>query len=333
MRNVQTLQDFGHQRAKATKEPLVSLVVPVLNEQDSIKVFADRIEEVFGPLARTFDYEILFVNDGSNDATEFVIRTLIAENPRICLLNLSRNFGKEAALSAGLEHARGDAVIPMDVDLQDPPEIIPEMLEKWRMGAKVVNARRTARKNDTWAKRATAGAFYKMFNMMADHPIPTDVGDFRLMDRQVVDVVRDLGERARFNKMLFSWVGFDVDEVHYERPARSAGESNWSYWKLWNFALDGIFSSTTAPLRMWTYVGGFASLTAFAYAAFILIYTLVTGGDTPGYASTVVLILGFGGLNLFALGIIGEYIGRIYTEVRERPLYVVRSVHGADKGA
>ena len=202
------------------------------------------------------------------------------------------------------------------------------MIQKSRAGAKVVNARRIDRSNDSWAKQFTASAFYKVFNVLADHPIPNNVGDFRLLDRQVVDVVCTLGERARFNKSIFSWVGFETAEVTFERPERAAGNSSWSYWKLWNFALDGIFTSSTVPLRVWSYIGTVLSLGAFAYAAFILIYTLFLGADTPGYASTVILILMFGGLNLLAVGIIGEYIGRIYTEVRERPLYIVRSSHG-----
>ncbi|MEE9388224.1 MAG: glycosyltransferase family 2 protein [Paracoccaceae bacterium] len=322
---------FAKQHAIEPKPTLVSLVVPVLNERDSIKVFTDQVEKVFATLTLPVDYEILFINDGSVDATEFVIRSLSKENPRIRLVNLSRNFGKEAALCAGLKHAQGDAVIPMDVDLQDPPEVVPEMIEKWLKGATVVNACRATRNGDTWSKKATAGAFYKMFNMVAAQPIPENVGDFRLMDRQVVDVICELGEHARFNKSLFSWVGFEAATVNFERPERSVGKSKWSYWKLWNFALDGIFSSSTAPLRIWTYIGGMAAFAAFSYAAFILILTLFTGNSTPGYASTVIMILGFGGLNLFALGIIGEYIGRIYDEVRGRPLYVVRSLHGIEE--
>lgn len=306
----------------------ISLVVPVLNEQDTVKIFVSRIAAVLETIEDQIEYEIVFVNDGSTDATEFAVRSLMLDDYRLRLVNLSRNFGKEAALSAGLEYAEGDAVIPIDVDLQDPPELIPELIAKWRKGAKIVNARRFTRVSDNWLKRITAGAFYRTFNLLAEQPIPSNVGDFRLMDRQVVDVVRDLGERARFNKSLFSWVGFETDEIAYERPARSAGESSWSYWKLWNFALDGIFASSTAPLRVWTYVGGFVSLASFLYATYILLRTLILGVDTPGYASSVILILGFGGLNLFALGILGEYIGRIYTEVRERPLYVVRSLHG-----
>jgi len=282
-----------------------------------------------GPLAPSVTYEIVFVNDGSTDSTEFAVRTMMQADRRVRLVNLSRRFGKEAALSAGFDHAAGDAVIPIDVDMQDPPELIPDMIAKWRAGARVVNARRIDRSRDGWLKKLSAGAFYRTFNLLADHPIPQDVGDYRLMDRQVVDIVRTLGERARFNKALFSWVGFETDEVTFERPERAAGESAWTYWKLWNFALDGIFASSTTPLRVWTYIGSLMSLAAFAYAAFIFAVALIGGIDTPGYASTVILILLFGGLNLFAIGILGEYVGRIYAEVRERPLYVVRSVHGA----
>ncbi len=309
------------------KRKLVSLVVPVFNEQHAIEPFLLRIEAVFAPLAAQYDFEVVFVNDGSRDATEFAIRSRMQANPRLCLVNLSRNFGKEAALSAGIDHARGDACIPIDVDLQDPPELIPEMLTHWERGAKVVNARRSCRSDDGWLKRLTARAFYRIFNRMAEQSIPADVGDFRLLDKQVVEVVRDMGERVRFNKALFSWVGFETAEVTFKRPKRETGTSAWSYWRLWNFALDGIFSSTTAPLRIWTYTGGFLAILSFLYATTIFVRTLIVGVDVPGYASTLILILLFGGLNLFAIGILGEYIGRIYSEVRERPLYVLRSVH------
>ncbi len=310
---------------------LLSIIVPVFNEQDGITPFITRLEAAISDVTPSIDYEILFVNDGSSDATEFAIKTLIEENKHVRLLNLSRNFGKDSALSAGLEYARGDAAIPMDVDLQDPPELIAEMVEKWRAGARVVNARRIDRSQDTKAKRISANAFYSVFNMLADQPIPANVGDFRLLDRKVVDIVCSLGERARFNKALFSWVGFETDEVTYERPARTTGETTMGYWKLWNFALDGIFSASTTPLRMWSYVGSIVSVGSFFYAALIFFKTVILGVDTPGYASTVILILLFGGLNLFAIGIIGEYVGRIYTEVRARPLYIVHSFHGAEE--
>ena len=310
---------------------LVSLIVPVFNEQDAIGPFLDRIFPIFETLAPAHACEIVFINDGSRDATEFVIRSRMQADPRICLVNLSRNFGKEAALSAGLDHARGDACIPIDVDLQDPPELIPEMLALWERGARVVNARRTSRSSESWVKRVTADGFYRVFNSLADRSIPQDVGDYRLLDRQVVDVIRGMGERVRFNKSLFSWVGFETAEVSFERPKRETGTSAWTYWRLWNFALDGIFSSSTMPLRIWTYAGMTMALLSLLYAGFILLRTLAFGIDLPGYASTIILILIFGGLNLFAIGIVGEYVARIYCEVRARPLYVLRSVHTPEK--
>ncbi|WP_282152707.1 glycosyltransferase family 2 protein [Ruegeria atlantica] len=327
--NRQTLQTTGEaiNTSRPSKAKLVSLVVPVCNEQEAIGPFLDKIEEVFAPLEPEYLYEVVFVNDGSRDATEFAIRSRMQKNCHIILLNLSRNFGKEAAISAGFEHSRGDACIPMDVDLQDPPDLIPQMLDHWDQGAKVVNAKRICRDSDTWLKRKTADGFYSIFNAMADHQIPHNVGDYRLMDRQVVDVVRDMGERVRFNKAMFSWVGFDAVEVTFTRPQRKNGTSAWSFWSLWKFALDGIFSSTTAPLHIWTYAGAILATVSFLYAFGILVQTLIFGVVVPGYASTLILILLFGGLNLFAIGILGEYIGRIYSEVQDRPLYVLRSVH------
>jgi glycosyltransferase involved in cell wall biosynthesis len=316
----QILIDRTSPRAERARE-LLSVVVPVYNEVDSIGPFIKSINAVAVQLP---PLEILFVDDGSSDSTETVIRTWAEHDTRIRLLCLSRNFGKEAALTAGLHHAKGSACVPMDVDLQDPPELLPEMVSKWRAGAKIVNARRIDRSADGWAKTASARTFYNLFNAIAERPIPSDVGDFRLLDREVVDAVARLGERARFNKALFSWVGFSTDEVVYERPARAAGTSAWSWWRLWNLGLDGIFQGSVVPLRMWTYLGTFLALLGFAFAAFIFFRVLMLGVDTPGYASTVMLILIFGGTNLFALGILGEYIGRIYTEVRQRPLYILR---------
>ena len=309
----------------------VTLIVPVYNEEDGIAAFLEKATLVTEGLAELASFDILFVNDGSRDATE---RRIMAEADRrtdISLINLSRNFGKEAALIAGLNHARGDAVIPLDVDLQDPPEVIGAMIQRWIDGAKIVNARRSRRDGDSWLKAKSANAFYRIFNALSEQPIPRDVGDFRLMDREVVQVINQLGERSRCNKSLFSWVGFETAEVTYERPARSIGETRWSYWKLWKLALDAIFSSSTVPLRIWTYFGMLMAVVSLAYSLFILGRTLIFGVDVPGYASTVILILVFGGLNMFALGIIGEYVGRIYTEVRQRPLYVVRSHHTSIK--
>lgn len=310
----------------------LSIIVPVLNEQDSISRFLERTRPcvaralaLVGPDATA---EYVFVDDGSTDRTADVLTLLSRMNPDIRMLRLSRNFGKEAALAAGLRHAGGDAVIPMDVDLQDPPDIIPAMVQHWLGGAKVVNARRAARTSDGWFKRSTASAFYRIINMMADTPIPENVGDFRLLDRAAVDIINQLSETARFNKGLFSWVGFRVAEVTYEREPRDVGETKWRLRGLWHLALDGITSSTTAPLRIWTYVGGLTALAAVAYAAFLVVHTLITGVDTPGYASIMVTVLMLGALNLLSLGILGEYVGRIAKEVRNRPLYVIESASG-----
>ena len=314
-----------------SKVRTVTLLVPVYNEEDSIAPFLTTLTGVLDGIAPLVAFDILFVNDGSRDGTERLILAAAAERDDISLINLSRNFGKEAALFAGLTHATGDAVIPLDVDLQDPPEIIAEMIRRWIAGAKVVNARRARRDGDSRFKAMSARAFYRVFNAMADQPIPQDVGDFRLLDRAVVDAICQLGERSRFNKSLFSWVGFEAEEITFDRPARAAGETSWSYWKLWKLALDGIFASSTVPLRIWTYVGILMGIVSLVYSAYVLGRTLIFGVDVPGYASTVILILVFGGLNLFALGIIGEYVGRIYAEVRQRPLYIVRSHHPSAK--
>lgn len=313
------------QQLLRAEKPLISLIIPVFNEEKSIRIFLEQASEALDPVKDRFSIEYLFVNDGSCDATERKILECCEDWPEISLVNLSRNFGKEAALSAGLNHAQGAAAIPIDVDLQDPPDVILSMITCWQNGAKVVNARRARRDADTWAKRTSAGLFYRLFNALADHPIPNGVGDFRLLDREVVDAICEMGERSRFNKAIFSWVGFETQEVEYDRPARIEGDSQWSYWKLWKLALDGIFASSTTPLRIWTYVGLTMAFASLLYSVYLFARTLLLGVDTPGYASTAILILTFGGMNMFALGIIGEYVGRIYTEVRQRPLYIVRS--------
>ncbi len=318
-----------------TDKTRLSLILPVLNEEASIAPFLDRAGPALDQALALIDgeavAEILFVNDGSTDATEAVITGRAARDGRIRLINLSRNFGKEAALAAGLDHATGDAVIPIDVDLQDPPEVIVDLVRAWQGGAQVVNARRNDRSSDSWAKRASARGFYRLYNKIADHPIPEDVGDFRLMDREAVEVIRKLSEQSRFNKGLFSWVGFETETVEYARAPRLAGQSKWPGWKLWSFAIDGIVSSSTVPLRIWTYLGALIALGAFGYALFLVFYTMFTGGDTPGFASIMVAVLFLGGLNMLSLGILGEYVGRIATEVRRRPLYVVASKTGFDE--
>lgn len=318
-----------------TVRPRLSLIVPVSNEEAAIARFLDRagpsVAEALSLIDAGAQAEWLFVNDGSTDGTEAVIAGRAARDQTIRLVNLSRHFGKEAALAAGLDHAAGDAVIPIDVDLQDPPEVIPKMVRAWLDGAQVVNAHRTDRSSDSAVKRVSAQLFYRLYNRLADHPIPENVGDFRLMDREAVDVVRRLGEQSRFNKGLFSWVGFRVATVDYVREERSVGKSKWAGWRLWNFAIDGIVASSTVPLRIWTYLGASIALGSFGYAAFLIIYTLITGGDAPGFASIMVAVLFLGGLNMLALGILGEYVGRIATEVRGRPLYIVASKVGFDE--
>lgn len=326
------VKTFDRNGVTATRGRFISIVVPVLDEEEMIGPFieaidaqADAIRAVLGPAARI---EILFVDDGSQDGTAGIAAMLAAQRTDIGVITLSRNFGKDAALAAGIAHARGDAVIPMDVDLQDPPEVIPHMISAWNSGAKMVNAQRRSRGADTWLKRMTARGFYRLHNSIADRPIHEDVGDFRLLDREVVDVLNALPERVRFMKGLFAWIGFPQATVMYDRQMRAAGRSKWVYWRLWNFALDGITGSTTLPLRVWTYVGLAIATLALVYAGFIISRTLILGVDTPGYASLMVAVLLFGAANMISVGLLGEYVGRVAIEVRQRPLYVVTSRTG-----
>lgn len=315
-----------------SKRVFLSLVVPVFNEAGGIAPFLARVgpilDAVVAPVAPAMTCEILFVDDGSTDSTLAELLIARRDDERVRVISLSRNFGKDTALTAGLAHASGSAVIPIDVDLQDSPEAIPQMVEQWLAGFDVVVARRADRQSDTWLKRTTAAAFYRIFNGLADRPIIANAGDFRLLSRPVVEVLNQLPERTRFMKGLFSWVGFSHATVEYVREERHSGTSKWRYWRLWNFAIDGITSSTTAPLRIWTYLGLVTACLAVAYAAYLVISTLILGVDVPGYASLMVAILFFGALNLLSLGIIGEYLGRTYTEVKGRPLYVVRATYG-----
>jgi len=314
---------------------LISLVVPVHNEEDSIAPFLERtlpiLDAIIEERGPDLSYEVLFVDDGSRDRTLSVLKTYRDEDSRIAIVTLSRNFGKDQALAAGLAHAAGETVIPIDVDLQDPPELIPDMIGKWVEGYDVVYAARADRSTDSWAKRFTARSFYRIFNAMADRPIPDNAGDFRLLSRDVVEVLNRFPERARFMKGLFAWVGFRQCSLPFSREQRAAGETSWSYWKLWNFAIDGITTSTTVPLRIWSYVGAIIAFVAFAYAGLLILRTLIYGVDVPGFASLVVLVLFFGGLNLLSVGILGEYLGRTYTEVKGRPLYIVRDTLGISK--
>jgi len=313
--------------SRAISMRTLSIVIPVYNEQEALSLFLDAarpaVDEALHLIGPGASAEYLFVDDGSTDRTADLLAILSRLNPDVRYLSLSRNFGKEAALAAGIDHATGDAVIPIDVDLQDPPAVIVDMVCAWLSGAQVVNARRIDRSSDGWFKRLSARGFYRLLNRLSDYPIPEDVGDFRLLDRQAVDAIRQLGEQARFHKGLFSWVGFKVATVDYVRAARGAGATKWRLGKLWSLAIDGITASTTMPLRIWSYIGGAVALLAMAYAAWLVLHTMVTGVDVPGYASIMVAVLMLGGLNLLSLGIIGEYLGRVAREVRQRPLYVV----------
>lgn len=303
----------------------VTLVVPVFNEATTIVLFLQRIQAVFESTPR-LKGEVLFVNDGSTDDTLDVILGQRSNFAPLAIhaLDLSRNFGKEAALAAGLAEATGEVVIPIDVDLQDPPELIPVMIEQWEKGYDVVLARRVDRSRDPLMKRVTADWFYRLHNAISDPPLPANVGDFRAMDRTVVDVLKSLPEAQRFMKGLFAWVGFRSCMVDYSRPKRSAGQSKFNSWKLWNFALEGITSFSAAPLRMWTYLGGLISLASFIFAATIVVRVWVYGVDVPGYASLMVAVTFFGGIQLIGIGALGEYLARTYMESKRRPLYVIR---------
>ncbi|GHB27998.1 glycosyltransferase family 2 protein [Salinicola rhizosphaerae] len=301
---------------------MLSIVVPVMNEEAAIGDFLAAIDAELG--GRVPELEILFIDDGSTDATLGVLREAAIRDPRVRVLSLTRNFGKEAAMSAGLDHARGDAVVPMDVDLQDPPALILEFIRQWREGGyDMVYGVRGARGEDTQAKRATAGLFYRFFNRLAESPIPSNAGDFRLMDRRVVEAIKRLPERNRFMKGLFNWPGYRACGVPYARPARESGKSKFNYWKLWNFAIDGFVSFSTWPLRIWMYFGAVIAAIAFLYILLLVGRVIVVGNDVPGYASIMTAILFFGGMQLLSIGILGEYIGRLFIEAKQRPLYLV----------
>lgn len=305
---------------------LVSIVVPFYNEADGIASFYQCLTSVATNLT-DIDFEIVCVEDGSSDETLDQLIAICKKDKRFKVVELSRNFGKEAALTAGIDFASGDAVIPLDADLQDPPELLPELIRAWQAGAEVVLAKRADRRTDTLAKRATAEMFYRIHNWMSHIKIPSNVGDFRLMDRVVVEALKQLSERQRFMKGLFTWVGFKTVTIEYSRPPRSAGKSKFSGWKLWNFALEGITSFSTAPLKVWMYIGMTGAVISSVYAAWMILRTLLFGIDVPGYASLLVAILFIGSLQLVGIGVLGEYIGRIYIESKQRPAYLIRKLH------
>ena len=327
-------RDLGAELVKrGMLSPLLSVIVPVKNEEQAIVPFVERVAAILDQVAGGEGWEILFIDDGSSDTTLAVITAANQRDPRVRALSLSRNFGKEAALSAGLDHARGNAVIPMDVDMQDPPEVLPEMVAKWRDGHEMVFGVRRCRQSDGWAKRVTAGLYYRAHNAVSQDKIPENAGDFRLLDRKVVEVIRKLPERNRFMKGLFAWAGFKQAAVEYDRVERETGTTKYNYWKLWTLALDGITSASTVPLRIWSYVGALVALFALGYAGFIVGRVMLYGVSVPGYASIMVSVLFLGGVQLISLGVLGEYVGRILTETKQRPLYVVRDTVGVDADA
>ncbi len=304
----------------------LSVIVPMFNEGETCDVFFDHTLPILNGITASF--EIVCVDDGSTDTTARRVEHWAKRDPRVKLISFTRNFGKEAALTAGLEFARGQAIVPLDADLQDPPELIAEMMERWRRGAPLVLARRIDRQSDTFLKRTTSTLFYLVFSRLAHPALPRDVGDFRLMDRAVVDALRQLSERSRFMKGLFAWVGYNAEIIEYVRPERRAGRTKFNYFRLWNFALDGVFSFSTLPIKIWSYIGLSLSTLAFVYIMVVIAQKLFFGIDVPGYASVVTIMLFFNGMILLSLGIIGEYISRIFLEVKQRPQYLVQHTIG-----
>jgi glycosyltransferase involved in cell wall biosynthesis len=314
------MQDVFPPPVRRSWQPAISVVVPAYNEAPGLDMFHRRLVLA---LAGVENWEVVYVNDGSTDATLPMMEALRRTDDRVALISLSRNFGKETAITAGLDHAAGDAVVVIDADLQDPPELIPDLIASWRSGFDMVYAKRRGRAGETWLKRRTAKAFYRLMQRMGDLKLPEDTGDFRLMSRRVVDAVRQLRERHRFMKGLFAWVGYPTTFVLYDREPRCAGVSKWSYWKLWNLALEGITSFTVMPLKCATYVGLGVALLSVVYAVQVIVKTLIIGNPVAGYPSLMTVVLFLGGVQLMFLGVIGEYLGRVFNETKQRPLYLV----------
>lgn len=311
---------------KQADKTTLSLIIPIYNEEDTIEAFLERSHESLRK-ANDLYVEYIFVNDGSTDRSLSTLLSAQRKYPSIKILEFSRNFGKEAALTAGILEATGQIIVPIDADLQDPPELIIDMVSKWREGFDVVLARRVSRKSDGWTKRVTANWFYKLHNKIAEPRLPENVGDFRLMDRCVVEALRQLPESRRFMKGLLAWLGFRTTTIDYQRPARIAGSTKFNGWRLWNFALEGITSFSTSPLRIWTYIGSFVALLSFIFAIFIATRVIILGIDVPGYASLIVAVTFLGGLQLIGIGILGEYLGRTYLESKRRPSYIIRKTY------
>ena len=300
---------------------ILSIVVPAYNEEEVLPEFHKRLTSVLEEVEGAC--EILYVNDGSSDRTLEVLNNF--KDPRVAIIDLSRNFGKEIALTAGLDHARGEAVVVIDADLQDPPELIPKFIEKWQEGYDVVYARRTARDGETFIKKITAKLFYRLIQGVSRVKIPEDTGDYRLLSRRAVEALKQLRETHRFMKGLFAWIGYPQIAVNYRRDPRFAGSTKWNYWHLWNFAIEGITSFTINPLKIASYLGLMTSIVSFTYALFVIYKTLAFGEPVQGYPTLMVVVLFLGGVQLMSLGVIGEYLGRMFNETKHRPLYFVNS--------
>jgi len=307
------------------KKSLLSIVAPAYNEESVLNEFYSQLLDTVEDLH--VEIEIIYVNDGSSDGTLDIMRRQQAQDERVVIIDLSRNFGKEIALTAGLDYSSGDAVIVIDVDLQDPLQLIPEFIALWQKGFDVVYAKRVSRSGESWLKKASAYLFYRLLGRFSDVDVPQDTGDYRLMDRKAVDALLKLREKHRYMKGLFAWIGFSQTSVEFDRDQRFSGQTKWNYWRLFNLAGDGLTSFTITPLRLSTYMGVLSALLSLAYAVFIVSKKFMYGDTVEGYASLVVLITFIGGVQMIALGVIGEYLGRVFNETKNRPLYFVKDVY------
>ena len=307
---------------------LVSILIPAYNEQEVLEPLFERLDKLANSCSN-YSFEFLFVNDGSKDQTLEIIKKYAKKDSRISYINLSRNFGKEIAMIAGIDHVKGDAMVILDADLQDPPELIPEMIKYWEEGYDDVYARRKSRKGETWFKKHTSSLYYKLLQSSTDIPVQVDTGDFRLINRRCIEAIKQIRENQRYTKAMFSWIGYKKKEILYDRDPRIAGTTKWNYPKLINLAINGITSFTTAPLRIATFSGIFISFAAFCYILYLLIRPLFGVSTGAGYSSLMAVILFIGGVQMLFLGVIGEYIGRIFTESKNRPLYLIEEYHEA----
>ena len=314
---------------EADSRPAFCVVVPAYNEATGLEEFHRRLSAVMDSLGRP--WQVLYVNDGSTDDTLAVLHRLRAGKNHVALINLSRNFGKEAAMTAGLDHAAGDAVIVIDSDLQDPPEVIPDLVAAWREGYDIVYAQRSVRQGETWLKKTTASLFYRLMADVGNVRMPRDTGDFRLMSWRVVEALGSMRESHRFMKGLFAWVGYPSRAVPYQRAPRHAGTTKWNYWKLWNFAIEGITSFTVMPLKFASYLGLAVSIFAALFIVQLVIRTILFGNPVAGYPSLMAVVLFLGGVQLLTLGVIGEYLGRVFNETKRRPLYLIESFQPPDQ--